>query len=90
MTRAGIITLNVRAAVNKTFHISEDEIILHVDTNNVPIKVPEKYRKTLIEMAEIARDKADFVVTMIDYNIDGEIKGIGDRAQKIWEEVITG
>lgn len=84
-----ITTLHIRDAVSKTFHITPEEIVLHVDTNNIPIKVPETYRPLLLLMVEIAEKNADEIMVVKEYNVHGERELLGDKAQKIWEEVLT-
>lgn len=84
-----ITTLHIRDAVSKTFHITPEEIILHVDTNNLPIQVPEKYRKVLEAMVLVAEKSADEIMVVKEYNVHGESSDIGESAQRIWEEVVT-
>jgi histidinol phosphatase-like PHP family hydrolase len=89
MARQAIIDIHIRDGVSKTFHISEDEIIMHVDVSDKDYIVPERHRKALMKMADIASKKADDTMIIVGYNVSGDIDGIGDKAQEIWEDIIN-
>jgi hypothetical protein len=79
-------TIHIMDAVSKTFHISDEEIVLHLDGGK-SINVPEKYRKAVEIMVKIAEREADEITIMRDFNVQGSI--LGESAQRIWEELIS-
>lgn len=89
MIKTEVITLHVRDAVSKTFHITPDEITMHTDLGP-EIKVPEKYRKVVEGMIEVGTRVADEYTSIKEINVSGEASDgeMGESAQRIWSEII--